>query len=397
MAEFTGKFQYLNESGSVLSEGQCRFLFDKETATLTPASGAPIVFDLGDLNAVLSEDWEIRLPLYTGRVLVMRQLGHAYETLAHDLLEAYRDRAVQCLLLEDLEELERFPATLTASGEAELRLYKTNLAVFPLAAQAFQWRLADIDSVEFNSENYEVVIQARGNKLAIRRLGKRTEEFVAKLREAIAAVAAKSSRMLHDIFPFLNPDQLRAVAGQWHEGGIASVQKLAEIHAGIVNALSANAVDSDLKPYYEYLLSRTVKEGVHAGFKLIKAETAAESGGGESKDEVLYWFLFPLGNVVAWEASSKSGRATYFFQQTLTIDELNRTLGMLNFRRRPIYLSDEDFASDPQYRRYAIATRQLPELQRLRKSFSGRAMHSTVQEWQSQVASILNKAAAPSR
>ena len=39
--------------------------------------------------------------------------------------------------------------------------------------------------------------------------------------------------------------------------------------------------------------------------------------------ETLYWFLFPMtaksggstpANVVAWEASSRSGRATYFFR-----------------------------------------------------------------------------------
>src|SRR6185436_3127641 len=96
--------------------------------------GGPRVFNIGNRNAVNAAEWEIRLPLYTCRLLVLRQLGHAYETLAHDLLEAYRDRAVQCLLLEDLEELERFPATFEVSarsGETELRLYKTNLAILP--------------------------------------------------------------------------------------------------------------------------------------------------------------------------------------------------------------------------------------------------------------------------
>jgi hypothetical protein len=190
----------------------------------------------------------------------------------------------------------------------------------------------------------------------------------------------------------LNPDQLQAVASQWHEGGVASVQKLAGVHPDIPNALTANAIDPDLKPYYDDLMGRTRSEGVFAGFKLMRPESDQDGPDGEQKDaEVMYWFLFPLQtrNVVAWEASSGSGRATYFFKQDLPIPELNRVLGMLNFRRRPIYLSDEDLARDPRYRRYAIAVRQIPELRQLRASYLGRAIHSTVQEWQSQVASIV--------
>ena len=80
MPDFSGKFQYLNAGGSVQQQGACRVLFDDEKFTLTPESGAPMVFDLGDLNAVVTADWELGLPLYTGSSIVLRQFGKSFET-----------------------------------------------------------------------------------------------------------------------------------------------------------------------------------------------------------------------------------------------------------------------------------------------------------------------------
>ena len=452
MPDFSGKFQYLNAGGSVQQQGACRVQFNDEKFTLTPKSGAPIVFDLGDLNAVVAADWELGLPLYTGSSIVLRQFGKSFETLSHDLLEAYRKRAIQCLLLEDLEELQRFPATFELiqsgrtprSGPAELRLFKSNLAVLPSGSQSFPWRLSDVDSVNFDSDNYEVVLQAGEDRLKISKLAKRTEEFVAKLREAMGALATQSAEALHAIFPFLNPDQFQATAGLLHEGQSASVAKLAAISTKISAALAANAVDKDLKPFYDDLLSKTAGGTLYAGFKLIRPEDKQQGSddvppAGESQDaapaesnapdaddanedapEVLYWFFFPIagqsggkepGNVVAWEASSRGGRATYFFRLLDSekaaelkdpakgpalleagIRRLNRVLGMLNFRRRPIYLSDDDLDMNPTYHRYAIAARQIPELREVRDSFLGRAIHSSHEAWQKQVEAILSKA-----
>src|SRR5436305_806805 len=367
MADFNGKFQYLNAGGSISQQGACRVQFDEEKFTLTPESGAPMTFDLGDLNAVVAADWELGLPLYTGSSIVLRQFGKSFETLSHDLLEAYRKRVIQCLLLEDLKEIERFTGSFELSqagspprsSAAEIRLYKSNLAVLPTNTQSFQWRLADVDSVGFDADTYEVTLQAGADRLKIGKLAKRTEGFVSKVRTAISALATESAQTLHGIFPFLDPDQLQATAGLLHEGQSASVAKLAAINSKIPAALAAKAVDKDLKPYYDDLLARTAAGVLYAGFKLIRPEdkessgddTNAMSSTDESQDgetpeaaasanvaddsgdgapdadedapQVLYWFFFPMaakaggaqcGNVAAWEASSRGGRATYFFR-----------------------------------------------------------------------------------
>ncbi len=442
MPDFQGKFQYLSSGGAVTQEGACRLHFDKQTLTLTPDAGAALAFDLGDIDSVTAADWEVRLPLYTGRVVVLRQFGKSYDNLVHDLTEAYRDRTIQCLLLEDMSEIAHFPGNFelsggnSASGAAEVRLYKSNLAVLPASAKSFQWRLADIDDLRFDSQAYEVTLQSGANCLKFTRLAKRTEEFATKVGESMNALATQTTQALHGMLPFLDPDQLQSCSALLREGRSASLAKLSTIHKQIPSALAANAVDKDLKPYYDLLSGHATNGFEYAGFKLIRAEdadaaTPASTEAAVSETETadaadadagapgtLYWFLFPLvqpgtsklANVVAWEASSRSGRATYFFRMIdpsraselnsagaaavvdSAIRRLNTVLAMLNFRRRPIYLSDDELAMDPRFHRYAIAARRLPEVREVRASFLGRALHSSVEAWQSQVDTLLKKA-----
>ena len=451
MPDAQGKFQYLAQDGAVAQEGACRVHFDVQTLTVTPQTGAALAFDLGDLDAVTAANYEVRLPIYTGRIIVLRQLGKSYDNLAHDLTEAHRNRAVQCLLLEDMREIARFSASyelagsVSASGPAEFRLYQSNLAVLPAAAQSFQWRLADIDEMHLDSAAYEVVLRCGDDRLKVTLLAKRTEEFADKLREAMTALATKTAQALHTMLPFLDPDQLQSCASLLREGRSAAVTKLAAIHKQIPAAFTAKAVDQDLRPYYDQLVARSASGLGYAGFKLIRPEdsttaaASAEAGSAvppqnesDAEDnaasdapdadatgpQMLYWFLLPLAakrggsapaNVVAWEASSRTGRATYFFRlveptQTAQLSDparapalvdasirrLNRVLAMVNFRRRPIYLSDEELAYDERFHRYAIAARRLPEVREVRASFLGRALHTSPEAWKAQVDAILS-------
>jgi hypothetical protein len=434
MPDYNGKFQYVPAGGGTTQEGPCRVQFDEQNFTLTPAAGVPIAFDLGDLDAVVAADYEVRLPLYTGSTILLRQFAKAYENLGKELLDAYRNRAVQCLLLEDLQEVERFTGNFSlkdgSSGPAEFRLYKSNLAVLATNSQSFQWRLADVDSIRFDESSYEVVLESGSNQLKISKLAKRTEEFRAKVQEAMSALATQSAQALLSKFPFLNPDQLQATARVLREGRAASVANLDAIHPKFSAALMSNAVDQNLKPYFDELMKRTAAGQLYAGFKLIRAEpddAQASTQADQERDEdttdapdadiagpdTLYWFFFPIAqkdgsvaNLVAWEASSASGRATYFFRlvdpakssqlrdasvRDAAVARLNRVLAMLNFRRRPIYVSDDELQMDPRFHRYAIAARRMPQVREVRANFIGRAIHSSVEAWQAQVETILAK------
>ncbi len=458
MPTFTGSFQYTRADGAPLQSGACRLSIEAETLSVTPTSGAPLAIDLGDIDLFLPGEYELTVTLYTGAKILLRQFGKAFEDLRRELLEAYRERLLRCLLLEDLEEITRFDGLArlesqarSFSSAAEFRLYKSNLAVLPTQATGLQWRLADIDAVRFDDSTWNVTAESSGERLIASKLAKRTEEFRERLTNAIEEVAQHAAETVRGLFPFLSPDQLQQATKLLKEGRAASLAQLRAIHPRTEQALSANAVDAKLRPYFDALLEHVPGGNYYAGFKLVRkdeeesrpegeaatAETAApntepsqgatpieetevDAGGDEEAAPVLHWFFLPLaaqpgaksaGNLVAWEATSRSGRATYFFRLVppgdaaqlqdaskaaaiidAAIRQLNRAIMLLNFRREPIYLPDASLEIQPRFRRYAIACRKLPELVRLRSSFLGRAIHTTPEAWRKQFESYLAQA-----
>ena len=450
MSSFSGAFQYLDEKGAETQSGPCKVTIEPPNLFVTPQGSPSLSIDLGDIDLLEPGDYQLSLKLYTGKSLVLTRFAKAFQNLAMELLQTYRDRIVQCLLLEDLEEVERFEGyvemssgTSNISSPAELRLYKSNLAILPQRAVGFQWRLADVDGIEFDETAYRLNIRSGDEQLSVTKLAKRTSEFVERLRSALDVVSENTSAIVRSLCPFLSPDQVMDVSLLMREGRAAAFSKLNGIHPGIEKSLIANAVDPSLKPYFDVLKDKMVGQEWFAGFKMVRPETEFEvepatvepgadvpsvegaetgssvekkNGGDIEEPSVLYWFFFPLqadsgsvdSNVIAWEATSLSGRATYFFKASgmesqesehdnsaskteIAVRQINQALVMLNFRREPIYLPDASLQTEARHHRYAISCRKISALRQLRISYLGRAIHTTVDAWQRQVDTILAK------
>jgi hypothetical protein len=412
MPAYSGKFQYLDECGATLSQGACQFRFDAETAIVTPSAGTPIAFDLGDVDGAVPGDWDFALTLFTGRRLELRQFGAAFGRMCEELLAAWRDRTVRCLLLEDLEEVARFtgmaaltgPATASAASAtpAEIRLYRSNLAVLPLDGPPVQWRLAEVDAVSFDEATYSVTLESAGERLTVGRLGMKTGEFRGKLGDTLDALHTLHAEALHATFPFLDPDRLQRVLEAMPEGRSTRLAALKSIHPKLPEALIDRAVDAPLRPYFDALRARSAGDSLMTGFKFVRpdeegegeAEEAAapepDTAGKDAAQPLFFWFFFPLPHGrVAWEATTGSGRATYFFDAAEPVEQavaqLTRGLALVNFRREPVYLPDDSLELDPRFRRYAIGCRKLPDLRALRAAFRGRAIHTSLEAWTAQV------------
>jgi len=401
MPAYSGKFQYLDERGSPLTQGACQFRFDAETAIVTPASGTPIAFDLGDVDLAVPGEWDFQIVLFTGRRLQLRQFGAAFPGMSEELLAAWRNRTVRCLLLEDLQEVARYSGTAAIhgapAGPAEIRLYQSNIAVLPLNGPALQWRLAEVDAVTFDEAAYSVTLESAGEKLTIARLAKKTGEFRQNLGEALDALHTHQADALHATFPFLDPDQLQRLLEAMPEGRSVPLAKLQAIHSKLPEALVARAVDAPLRPYFDALRARSVGDSLMTGFKFVRPDEAEASATPEAEADatpegqpLFFWFFFPLANGrVAWEATTGSGRATYFFEAAAPVEEaiarLTRGLALVNFRREPVYLKDASLEQQAKFHRYAIGSRKLPDLRALRAAFRGRALHTCLEAWTAQV------------
>jgi hypothetical protein len=379
MPQHSGKYQYRGQAGP------CQVSFDEENCVVTPASGPPIAFDLGDVDRITPGDWEISLTFYTEKTVVLRQFGPAFSRMQDELIAAWRDRTVQCLLLEDLEEIERFDATVDGV-KSQVRLFGSNLAALPIAANPVQVRLADIDSVAWDEATYTVALSTPYGRVAISKLAKRTDEFRERLAAALDALRKRTASILHERFRFLNPDQLRQLVLTMPEGRSAPIQALASVHPKLTDAVVAGAVDEDLQPYFDEL-RKSATGSWYAGFKFVRPEEGDDSG----EPQLFFWFFFPIAGkeVVAWEATTGTGRATYFFRSSVPVEQLTRGLALINFRREPVYLPDESLAQQPKFRRYAIGARKLADLRTLRGAYLGRGIHSSIDEWKEQISKFV--------
>jgi hypothetical protein len=129
------------------------------------------------------------------------------------------------------------------------------------------------------------------------------------------------------------------------------------------------------------------------------------------------WFLAPVfnndrtqpGNAIALEATTAegSGKATYFFkicernqylnfknmaEIQIEVDKalrrMNRNLVTINFRREPIYLT-EDQLNSPTYVGYRRSIARIPALQELRRQFIGRVIHHSPEQWKADIMQLL--------
>ena len=128
------------------------------------------------------------------------------------MLALWRDRTVRCMLLEDLDEVMRCPGATALdanpAGRAEIRLYKTNIAVLPAGGEAFHWRLAEVDGVAFDDAAYSITLKSGARRLVLSKLARKTDELLGELRAAVNELRTESAVALHDLFPFLDRKEL---------------------------------------------------------------------------------------------------------------------------------------------------------------------------------------------
>ena len=137
---------------------------------------------------------------------------------------------------------------------------------------------------------------------------------------------------MYRAFPFLDPDRLQQLLAAMPEGRSVAFAKLAKIHSKLVDAIIQRAVDEKLRPYFEALRGKSLADSIMAGYKFIRDDEAGDDGDEEGAAEaparekgevpLFFWFFFPLvrgdgrhSGLAAWEASTGSGRATYFFRR----------------------------------------------------------------------------------
>jgi hypothetical protein len=394
------------ESGS----GMARL--EKEVLVLSPEGSAPISISLREIQDLSSIDYRLVLTLKQGSLLTLRDLGYHFEDFLRAAVLRRNEMLLVDLLMEEkcIKEGSRGhflwdDGEAKLEGEGEFRLYETALIILPDHGQPLRLPLGTVSS--WKSLEYRLeFLSDQQESLVLSQLGREYDPFRQAVTNRFADLMARAQADLKNLVPSLDPLMLRRLSGLLKEGRAASRRAVEAIFPPFWQELEQRLADAGLAESYTYLAKLASPEQVRIGWKRgLLGDLTGQS----------LFFLIPIlsqtggpSNAVAWEASAgeEEGKATYFFRivgrlelpglTPLALQQkaesflgvLNRGLAAVNFRREPIYLT-EDKLTSPQYTRYRYSLEAIPVLRTLRMHFIGRVIHTSVEQWQKDTAELL--------
>jgi len=404
--------------GGLQAEGQARARLDSSGLTLfpeSPESGEELMVTYRNIPGFSGGDYRISLTLSSQNKIILSELGYQYEDFLRTLSQLRNEMLLKDMLMEeplksswkDVGFSCRDSAGVDLSGSCELRLYDTGLVVMPEFGELIRIPYSDI--LDLKVVDYVLTLTTEENEvLAFSRLGRNFDPFRKALSDAMNELAIKAQAILNEALPELDSLLLRKASHLIKEGRAAMKSDLDQISPEIWKRLEKRLGAFDLAEEYAFLKPLAREDKLCIGLKRgLMGDLTGE----------YVWFLIPIcsqdaskpGNAIAMEAASEAGegKATYFFrimprqdyrssrdfslvlhETDRSIRTINRCMIEINFRREPIYLSDERL-QEAAYVKYIFAVRKLQSLRFLRERFIGRVVHASPEQWKQDVLDLL--------
>ncbi len=394
------------DPGGKGTQGEGKVLVEEEVLTIKPLQGGAVNFSLRDVAAIDPAPHRIPITLINGSKVELSMMGHRYDDVLRELHRARNELIMKDLLMGEKLRKQGVRGELRgpfrgAEGTCEVRLYDTALVLMPTKGTLARVRYSDIRGIE--ARDYVLRIELEnGEQLGIGMLGRELDPRWTGIADAMAELESNVQALVRDIYPSISSSNLAEASRLLKEGRAARRFDLESVDPMLFAALEARLRASGMGGEYDHLTSLGKKNMVRIG---IKRSLLASEG-------EYIWFMVPLldneGNAVAMEATSgpTGGRATYFFRvaprerypgmDTGTrreeaeecMDILTAGLQEINFRRKPIYLKDEDLLA-PENARYRFSITLIPALRDLRGRFIGRVAHTSPEDWTVKVNELL--------
>ncbi len=415
--ECPGSYLLKESDDQEISQGPAVLMLDEEKLTVLPESGETLLIHYRDIIQVLKLNYKIEIELVSKEKLALFNLGYKFEDFFRDFNNLNNEVILKDLLMNesllksgveaDFKYVDENKMEKT-SGKCELRIYETGLVI--ITEDGNFTRIPYSDLVNVRVENYSLIVSTEYVEVYIfSKMGQELDKCNKMLNDALNKLATKIQMLLKELFPALDSSTIRRIARLMKEGRAARRMDIESISPGLWSELENKLTEFGIKDEYEYLKSISQAERMCIGVK--------KGLMGDLTSEYI-WFLAPVfsndpsqpGNAIAMEATSAdgSGRATYFFkiiereqyaklknpeelkiEVDKTLKKISRDLLSVNFRREPIYLTDQQLAS-PDYIGYQRAIAKIPSLRELRHLFIGRVLHHSPEQWKAAVSQLLD-------
>lgn len=403
-------------SGQILGKGEAQARLGEESITILPKFGESLFISLRDILEISESDYKIYLTLSSKEKLAIFNLGYKYEDFLRILSRLHNEVLLKDMLMQETLRKSGVEADFVyfdevgnekQKGKCEPRLYETAIVVMPEKGELVRIPYSDISDIKEDDFTLSITTDF-GERFVFSKMGRQFDPFTKTLSDLMNELSLKVQSSLKELLPKADPSVIRRAAHFMKEGKAARRSDLESVSPELWKELEKKLEVSGIKEEYDFLKSLAQKERMCIGLKRGLL--------GDLTGEYI-WFLIPIystdpnapGNAVAMEAISGEGggKATYFFRivsrrdypNFKSIEELhkevdnfiqrmNRCMLAINFRREPIYLSEERLA-EPRYQKYQYAIAKIPALRQLRKLFIGRVIHSSPEQWKNDVMDLL--------
>ncbi len=363
-------------------------------------------------------DYLLILNLVSGEKIRLSHLGYLYEDFMAKLFKLRSEMLIRDMLMQEAVHKDGLSGEYVClddtgrelhRGACEPRLYKTSLVVIPEQNDPLRIPYSEIQ--EIIEGDYDLsVITEDGLRVVLSMMGYNLDPCKQALREAMGELDQDTRALITGMLPGFSPQKIGLVSHLFRDGKAAPRSEIESISPGFWNELERAICCSPIAEEYAYLKSLARQDKICIGVK--------KGLMGNLTGEYI-WCLFPMysldltqpGNALAMESLSSTenggGKATYFFRLVSRIEypefadldalhreadifirQINRSLLAINFRREPIYLSEEKLA-EPQHIKYRYTLTRLPSLRELRTRFIGKVSHTTPEQWRKDVDSLL--------
>jgi hypothetical protein len=440
-------YKLYDDQSNIKNEGEARATLDEKYLTLTVMFGEPMLFAYTDIVGISDYDYKIDLFLTSKEKLNLWGLGYQYEDFLFQLFKLRNELTLKYLLMEESLLQGGFEAQYTQqdpkgqtnqTGNCEIRLYDSALVILPQKSEPI--RLPYCYITNLSKQDYKLMITNEFlERTELTRLGQNFDPIAKALSDAINKMILRTQQNIKQLIPEATPITINRLANLMKDGRAAKRKEIEEQSPDFWRRLTKRIDEAGITAEYEFLNSLSAKDQVCVG---IKRGLMGDLTG------TYTWMLFPLlnpgtnrlGNTIALEAFNTEENAeknkeqttensfseteqetsqtpdeeskpatkgaTYFFRATgrkeysqnkdeaLTnkldsfIKNINRSMIEINFRREPIYLT-EDQLDSTEYTQYRFAVARIPSLKTLRDQFIGRVIHASKEQWKADVTSLL--------
>ena len=373
-----------------------------------------------EIKEFYHRDNELHFITFAKEKYTLLDAGTQFEQMLTDLYKSRNNFLIDALFMKkgrlqyeidcDFTRVSKFEKPIN-SGSATVRFFEKSLVVIPENQDAFAIHYDFIKLHEFSDFEYTLkFVMDDGLSVTLSRLGNDFELIQEKVNTILGMLYGDLvNNVFRTAFPTYRAATLLKLAYKIKNGKTASVKEIRKIDAELVDDMRKFIVNGEeTSKKIEYLEKMCDEKNLRYGL----AKDPVDSG------SFVKWTMFamPEKNLVAfcvlprWEnANQNDDKATaggepkievFFFKIIMEkgnpmdkfeekINEITQSLVVLDFIKDPCYVEKKKLKHSP----FQYATRKLPYLRILRRSFLKKASASDLNEFKKEIDAIIDSAA----